>query len=285
LATSAILPGNVTWFRDVDVNSAMNARWQAMARIVLHDWEAKPREMLMRTDNMRQRIVTKLAFLLLGAGLMLVGQPAGAISIYSETFTTPNTGTQSDNSIAILFNDFMPVTDGVITDVTWLGMYNSGPDVYPTTDTFTISFYQNNAGNVGAQMASILVGNSVNRTDTGTNFGTSPFFSYAASLGAGVSVTAGLSYWVSIVNDTSPDWWWASYNVGEDYNGPGDAPWSYDCRFNNKCVWAAGTDYAYYFALSGVAPTVPPVPLPPTLALMLPGLALLGFVARRRKVV
>lgn len=238
----------------------------------------------MKTHNMRQRRIAKLAFLLLGAGLMVVGQPAGAISIYSETFVTPSTATQSDTATNTkLANDFVPVTNGTITEVVWQGMYNSGATV-PLLDDFTIGFYaDNDVGSVGSQIASFSVVNSVERTATGDYFGNSPFYSYRASLGPGVAVLEGATYWISIMDSTaSPGWWWAAYTEGTEanpYNGPGEAP-----SYWTGTSWVSyGYDYKYYFELSGDAPAVSPVPLPPTIALILPGLALLGFVARRRK--
>lgn len=247
------------------------------------DREAKLREMLMKTGNMRQRMIAKLALLLFGTGLMAVGQPAGAISIYSETFTPPNTGTQSDAVTGtLLASDFAPDAGGNITNVVWQGMYNNGT-VIPDTDDFTISFYEDDGfGSVGQLIASVEVGDVVNRVATGASFGDSLFYEYEASIDPGIEVITGSIYWISIVNDTALlGWYWAAYTEDDDYDGPGAPPY----WFSNGSWVSYGYDYAYFVELSGVAPTVSPVPLPPTLALMLPGLALLGFMARRRKAV
>lgn len=250
-----------------------------MARIVLHDREVKLRDMLMKTDNMRRQITANVAHLLLGAGLMTFGLPASAISIYSETFT-PNTGTQSDAGISVMLaSDFKSLSGGTITEVAWQGIYlwDGTPQAL---DNFTINFYADSAGNVGASIYSFNVGSSANRHATGDSFSGEDFYGYTANIGAGITVDADTAYWISIVNDTTSDvgdnWFWAT---NTNLIGPGNAA---SVSNDGGETWVSRTDAgSYYVALSG---NVSAVPLPPAFALLLPGLALLGFMTRRGKV-
>jgi hypothetical protein len=158
----------------------------------------------MKTKTPRQHGIANLATLLLGAGLMGFGLPAGAAILYSEIFT-PNTGTQSDASIPVMLaSDFMPLTGGTITNVAWQGIYlwEGTPQ---SADNFTINFYADSAGSVGALIDSFSVGSSVNRYSTGDAYSGKSFFGYTAGIGDGIAVNVDSKYWISIVNNTGVD--------------------------------------------------------------------------------
>ena len=212
--------------------------------------------------------------------LMVLSKSAAAALIYTETFI-PNTATASDvdfqnESANVAFlsyaaNDFIPVTGGTITDISWKGFYFS--DGTPqASDDFTINFYSDTGGTAGGLLASFNVGDAVNRTGTGQFHSGSEFFSYQADIGAGIDVLSGSTYWVSIFNDTTvdtnDDWYWAT-NTG--MSGPGYAR---NASTDGISWEVTSSDLPYYFELSSA------VPIPP--ALWLFGSGLLGLVGMAR---
>ena len=141
-------------------------------------------------------------YLLFGLLCLTAGQAHAAI-VYSET---PNltTGTLSDvDRPFYLANDFMLGSDTTVTGVEWRGMYFSSATPQ-AVDAFTINFYADNGGSVGAFLAGFDVGNDVNRALAGINFNAQiPFYGYQSDLGSGIDLLANTTYWISIFNDTT----------------------------------------------------------------------------------
>jgi hypothetical protein len=142
------------------------------------------------------------------------GRPADGVAFFSD----PSMSFQ----IQVADNFLLPPASTTITDVHWWGAYAiSGgipPDVLPSTpppDDFTISVYaaDGRGGLPGTTVATRHVG-GVERTPV-PPFGccASFFYEYTAVV-APITLTASVTYWLSIVNDTTTDpvldWAWAS---------------------------------------------------------------------------
>ena len=134
-------------------------------------------------------------------------------------FNDPDAGGQR------LAEDFSfpgPVT---VTSITFLGGYF--PASTPETDSFTLTIYNDNMGRPDplSIVAQIDLENVV-RTDTGTDALGIDLFTYTANF-AGVSLSGGTRYWLTIVNDTTSDldddWVWAAKNsvgiFGRSFDG------------------------------------------------------------------
>ncbi len=110
-------------------------------------------------------------------------------------------------------DDVIFATPVTITGIEWTGGYFSSNDT-GASDAFQISFYQDNSGEPGAHIATVNAGNSVNRTDSGSNFfgGGVNIYSYSHQ-GFSQSLPAG-RVWIAIYNDTGTggdNWAWAGF--------------------------------------------------------------------------
>lgn len=174
------------------------------------------------------------------AGLVVYDNGAGP----ANTF---NVGSVSDPSFKgptgtgqglLRVDDASLPTATTIVGINWTGTYQLEQILAtpaPATDNFTISFWQDIGGSpaVGLPLASISVGNAVNRTDTGIDFLPGyNIFEYSADLGAGFDFDAGVTYWVGVANDTAadPTLHWLHTGIspgGNSYSamGPGVTSW------------------------------------------------------------
>jgi hypothetical protein len=187
---------------------------------------------------------------------------SSAAVIYDNGTPDKITGVPSDfawpNHMA---DDFvLSATVGTtITDAHWWGVYN--PNDSPTTDDFTLRIYADQGGSPHTSpLHDIHVGSAVTRTDTGDDFVTTvtlDIYEYAAIVPP-ISLSAGTTYWFSVVNDTTADtndsWFWlsSSSQVG------GNAHTSSNPAFG----WTLGGTELAFQLTNGV-----PIPEPSSLAI------------------
>ena len=156
--------------------------------------------------------------------LLFLAPSANAAVVYSQT-PTPNAlffGEAPIGTCCFTADDFVLTSAAIITKVTWRGAMAPVGTPAPVDD-FTINFYNDNGAGTapGALIDSFNVGN-VARVDTGETIidgaGTAqPLLEHTASLGAGIALAAGTTYWISIFNNTAddvmagtPQWLWAA---------------------------------------------------------------------------
>ncbi|MGZ0018761.1 FxDxF family PEP-CTERM protein [Nitrosomonas sp. wSCUT-2] len=155
------------------------------------------------------------------------------------------------------------------TGVSWSGSYYASNN--PTAaDNFVIRIFSDLGGIPDTNpIYSFNVGNAVNRIDSGIDDATwnIDIYNYSASVPS-TTLTAGTTYWLSVVNDTSghtDDWLW------ENSQTSGSSAF----RLGEGNGWNPhGTELAFQISA---------VPEPETYAMLLAGLGLLGFAARRKK--
>ena len=127
-------------------------------------------------------------------------------------------------------DDFTLANSEFVTRVLWTGVF-ALDNIPPATDDFSILFYDDNAGSVGALNSTFNVGNNVNRTDTGVDLVASfDIYEFSASI-SGININAGQTYWVSIYNNTpgvTDDFFWTMIN------GDGNS------QANDTGTWEAG---------------------------------------------
>ena len=133
-----------------------------------------------------------------------------ALSQYDTGLVTP----PNLRNIGTTFDNFTFSTTGVVDNIAWVGAYDTNDF---SGATFQISLYDNigsDPNNLPAPLQQFSVGNA-NETAVG---GFNGYYSYSTSL-APFSVTAGQTYWVSIVAqlDYNDAGWGVSFsNLGDN---------------------------------------------------------------------
>ncbi len=129
-------------------------------------------------------------------------------------------GLQSDFDSGQYLTDNFNLTEGFTTirDIHWLGVYGTlSPDA--TIDDFTFRFYNTDGGPVQNHFAE-YTGLSTTRTNTGFTVSGLAIYEYSTVI-PDLALTAGPTYWLSVVNDTSayPTYGWSWVRL----SGAGDA--------------------------------------------------------------
>ena len=212
---------------------------------------------------------------LLVAAALASPAPAAADVIFDNGLPDEANGSASDFDATTFIADDFVLQAGMneVRSVTWFGAYGF-TDTPTFPDSFTLSIYDNDAGNGTPQVSpsnEFFVGD-VGRVATGGFVAGLDLYRYTANLAAPLVLTAGESHWLSIVNETSADtdddWFWAT---SDELAGNGAQ------RGNPSFSWNT-VNREYAFSLSDTAA----IPEPGTWGLV--GLAVAcGGVLRRRR--
>ena len=234
----------------------------------------------MNMFNPRKTVVTIIASLVgVGALWSLSIQPAlaGTTTYYQDLPTAlANPINQSFHNATgpVIADDFNPRDNGLITTVEWWGSA-------ATSSFWEVTFHNNDVAGQPAILEPFHGGLSQIFAATGVadNPLLPSIFHYTANFSAPWYVQAGTEYWFSVAN-TAPGWNWALAENGatigsEIFNahnstggialdgGPHAGPWN-----------DVHTDFAF---------RIQAIPEPETYAMLLAGLGLMVFIARRRR--
>ena len=169
---------------------------------------------------LRSRVVS---FLCVGApltALSLFANPTAhaSITLYSQPTSFPhNAYYASQNSFATDYDDFTLAQTGTITGVDWTGEFFHPPTT-ATIDSFTISFYGDNAGIPGTQLFTDTIPGDANAVSLGPGDNNDqPGYSYSTNLDSPFVADAGTKYWMSIAANfpLGPQWAWDSGTGGD----------------------------------------------------------------------
>ncbi|MCH7814204.1 MAG: hypothetical protein IID40_09315, partial [Planctomycetes bacterium] len=150
---------------------------------------------------------------------------ACAVDIGCQTVAYPHGGRTSDVEAGFQVADnFQATASGSITEVCWWGIYfdfGASLDCLPATETWTITYYNDDAGGTipGTPIVSHVV--TPTRVDTGYIVTSSLLIDYRFdATHPAVPVTAGTCYWIEITNNTGVGstcfWLWANAAVTGD---------------------------------------------------------------------
>ncbi len=209
-----------------------------------------------------------LCVAMLAALAVVAAMPAMANNIiyfqnpdYNGAYSSQN-DTNGFGNFATAYDNFTLSGTYTISTVEWVGSYFN-PSIQGTITGFTVSFYADNAGVPGTQLATTgdVAGNaneSFLRIDNAGN----PTYLYG--LGTSFTATGGTKYWLSIVPDLGfpPQWGWET--------GTGGDGASYQCFFGS--CGAVPNDLAFALA----------TPEPGSMLLLATALAEIGLVVRKK---
>lgn len=207
-------------------------------------------------------------------GVLALQSPvATAAVIFDQSIDLTVSAVSSDiNFVGLAADDFqLQPGASTVSGIRWWGGYSNMPT---GIDSFTIRIFADDAGVPAAgPLAEFDVGQA-SRVSTGLDAYGLDVYAYEANFGP-VDLMANVTYWLSIVHDTSAGdieiWYWSLDHAGSSQylpipDGPG---WTeHDARLG--------------FQLTNDAAAVPE---PGTLALLGLGLAGIGFQRRRRRAI
>ncbi|HEY5741933.1 MAG TPA: hypothetical protein VIS99_05270 [Terrimicrobiaceae bacterium] len=198
--------------------------------------------------------------------LLAVAPAAWPILLYDNGTFTIGGGPKSDFSSIQAGDNFTLSTAGTAQQIQWWGFY--AESAFPAQDDFIIRFFSFTGGVPDTTpFASYAIGNNVTRTDTGQDFSSFDIFEFSATI-PDTALAAGTSYLLSIVGNTTEDFFWS-------FDGSGNR-W---VRTSEGQSWIEASTSNLAFNISGtVGP--PAVPEGGTSALLL-GVAFLALLAFR----
>lgn len=171
------------------------------------------------TCNIDKAIAKTILTLALGFSLLSLPSMASAAIIFSQGFNPSSFGANGASDFASNIqkaDNFSIAQDNILGSISWQGIY-IGANTMPAADNFTLRIFADSGSNTTPSQTpfwSENVGNLITRTVAVPPTPFNDLFTYKANLSAGVSLTAGTTYWLSIVNDTSNnplnDWSWAA---------------------------------------------------------------------------
>ncbi len=228
------------------------------------------------TYNIDKTIAKTILTLALGFSLLSLPTMASAAIIFSQGFDPSSFGANGPSDIGSSSqraDNFSITQDNILGSISWQGIY-IGTNTTPAADNFTLRIFADSGNNTTPSQTpfwSENLVNTVNRTVNaitvnGQNF---DLYTYDATLSADVSLIAGTTYWLSIVNDTSNDslnnWNWAASSTGGSAAN----------RAIDSDTWVAGNG-TFQFQLSAV-------PVPGAIWFLGSGLLGLAFSKRNQK--
>ena len=164
------------------------------------------------TYNMDKSIAKTILALGLGFSLLSLPTMASAAVFFSQGFDPSNfaaNGTSDFGSSTQRADDFSITQDNILGSVSWQGIYLING---ATTDNFTLRLFTDSLTSTPNQTP--FWSENVANLSTRTVANNPNLFTYEANLSAGMSLTAGTTYWLSIVNNTTNDWSWAASSTG-----------------------------------------------------------------------
>lgn len=139
-------------------------------------------------------------------------------AVVFDQFTIGSNGEASDPNFSANFgrfsaDDFILTSAATVASARWYGWYSFGTPTLP--DDFTIRLYEDASGVPGAVLATITLGGSPIRTDSGSDLIGYDIYEYVADF-SGLNLAASTKYHISFINDTSTgnaDWYWVDSAV------------------------------------------------------------------------
>lgn len=215
----------------------------------------------------------------IASALAVFSAQAGGAVLYQQVAIDPSDrGAYSDDCQQIA-DDFVPVTGGVPTQVTWQGSYYYTDNPNPT-ESFKVRLFVDNAG-LPANAHFFELSAPASKAAAGTLIGRT-LYNYSMTIPAGPTLVAGTTYWIAI-NTNEPC---SNYAWTDSGDGPAGVV---AVRSGDAGLWIGDTnEYRdnHVFALTNdavvvVQRTQVPVPLFGPGALALLGLLVAGAAALR----
>ena len=213
--------------------------------------------------------------------LALACASAAAAVIYQQVgIETGDRGAYAD-SCQQLADEFVPLSSGTLTQVTWQGSYY-GTDNPNATESFQIRLFAD-AGGMPANAHFFEISALASKVAAGTLIGKT-LYDYAMTIPGGPTLNSGTTYWIAInTNEPCNNYAWAGSTDGPAtgslvYRSGDLGSWTASSEpLRDNHVFVLNTDTVVVIA----PPKQVPVPLIAPGALALPGALVAGAAALR----